>query len=52
VIGIGAIYALSLGLIVAGVQLEVFPESWTGGLYITWAAAGLGLAALAIFRRD
>jgi len=52
VIGIGAIYALSLGLIVAGVQLEIFPEEWTATLYLVWAAAGLGLAALAIFRRD
>lgn len=51
-LGIGFIYALSLGLIVAAVEAERIPDEFSGLMYVLWAFLGIGLAGWAIATRE
>jgi hypothetical protein len=51
-LGIGFVYALSLGLIVAAVEANRIPEEMSGFFYVVWAFLGIGLAAYAIRQRE
>ena len=46
------IYALSLGLMVAGVEQGRINEEWAPALYLAWATAGLVIVAVALLRKD
>ncbi len=46
------IYIASIGLLATGIETGRIPEEWAGGLYLTWATAGLVIVAIAILRRE
>ncbi len=47
------LYALSIGMLITGLETGRIPEEWAGFLYLTWATAGLILVVLGVvIQRD